>query len=151
MAEPDETLARVADAVGLAQRGKERERAAEILADLWQAVGPDGDPLACCAIAHAMADLQADAAEELVWDLRALAAAGAISDERAAAGGVVGPVASFYPSLHLNLGDVYRRLGDTAAARRHVGLGLAACDALGADGYAAMVRRGLDTLARRLL
>ncbi len=56
----------------------------------------------------------------------------------------------FYPSLHLNLGDVYHRLGDLELARAHLRLGQAALGALGDDGYGQMVRSGLDRLADRL-
>jgi hypothetical protein len=59
-------------------------------------------------------------------------------------------VAAFYPSLHLNLGEDYRKLGDAAAARRHLELGLAAVDTLPDDDYGAMIRGGLHGLAQRL-
>jgi len=59
-------------------------------------------------------------------------------------------VRGFYPSLHLNLGDVYHRLGDLELARAHLRLGQAALGALGDDGYGQMVRSGLDRLADRL-
>jgi hypothetical protein len=97
-----------------------------------------------------MADVQDDPREELAWDLRALAAADSVTDERAAAAGAKGPVAAFYPSLHLNLGEDHRKLGDAAAARHHLELGRAAASALRDDGYGAMVRSGLDGLAQRL-
>jgi hypothetical protein len=59
-------------------------------------------------------------------------------------------VAAFYPSLHLNLGEDYRRIGDTEAARRHLAQGLAAAGALPDDGYGRMIRGGLEGLSRRL-
>ncbi|MGQ0776481.1 MAG: hypothetical protein ACT4NY_18980 [Pseudonocardiales bacterium] len=62
-----------------------------------------------------MADVQDDGHEELVWDLRALQAAGSVTDERARQAGLGGPVSGFYPSLHLNLGEVYRKLGDDSS------------------------------------
>ncbi len=92
-----------------------------------------------------MADVQDDPADELAWDLRALEAADLVTDEQASQ-----DVRGFYPSLHLNLGDVYRRLGDLELARAHLDLGRAALGALGDDGYAQMVRGGLDRLADRL-
>ncbi len=63
--------------------------------------------------------------------------------------GILGREGS-YPSLHLNLGDVYRRLGDLELARAHLRLGHGALGALGDDGYARMVKGGLDRLADRL-
>jgi len=59
--------------------------------------GESGDPFHRCALAHAMADVQDDVHEELLWDLRRLAAADLLTDERAARGGVAGPVAGFCP------------------------------------------------------
>lgn len=88
--------------------------------------------------------------EELAWDLRALEAADLVTDDRAAAAGVTGPVAGFYPSLHLNLGECYRKLGDLDRARQHLQQGQAAVGALGDDGYGRMVKGGLDRLAQRL-
>jgi hypothetical protein len=73
-----------------------------------------------------------------------------VTDERAAAAGAAGSVAAFYPSLHLNLGEDYRKLGDAAEARRHLDLGWRAAASLGDDPYGAMIRSGLDGLASRL-
>ena len=42
-----------------------------------------------------MADVQDDLREELAWDLRALAAADLITDERAARAGLTRPVSGF--------------------------------------------------------
>jgi hypothetical protein len=84
------------------------------VAQVWIDIGEEsGDPFRRCALAHSIADVQDDEHHELVWDLRALKAA----DERAAQAGVRSPVAGFYPSLHLNLGECYRKLGDLDRAR----------------------------------
>jgi hypothetical protein len=48
-----------------------------------------------------------------------------ITDERALEAGLTSPVSALYPSLHLNLGEVYRSLGDVDRARHHLGRGLA--------------------------
>ena len=116
---------------------------------LWAEVGETGDPLHRCAVAHQLADLCPEPAQELAWDLRALAAADEITAERAAAAGMGAP-AGLYPSLHLNLGETYRKLGDPDSARSHLNLGLDAVGALGDDGYGTMIRRGLQGLADRL-
>ncbi|MFW3173080.1 hypothetical protein [Geodermatophilus sp. CPCC 206100] len=145
----DETMARIGAAVTRAQRG-EPDAARRELTSLWNELGPGGDPLHRCTLAHHLADLQEDPREELAWDQRALAAADAVTDERAAAAGATGPVAAFYPSLHLNLGEDHRKLGDLPAARRHLELGRAAAGELSDDGYGAMVRGGLEALATRL-
>jgi len=149
VSEPDDVMTRIGQAVELGQRG-ERPAAWRLFAELHEQIGPDGDALHRVALAHAMADVQDDPREELAWDLRALQAADAVTDERAAPAGVAGPVAGLYPSLHLNLGEDYRKLGDLPAARRHVELGQAAAPILGDDGYSRMIRGGLDRLAARL-
>ncbi len=149
MTEPDETMTRIGQGIKLGQRGQ-RNDARQLFTKLWEQIGPAGDPLHRCALAHNMADVQEHPREELLWDLRALEAADLVTDARAAAAGVTSPVAGFYPSLHLNLGEAYRKLGDRQAARRHLDLGLAATRALGDDGYSTMIKRGLDGLADRL-
>jgi GNAT superfamily N-acetyltransferase len=130
--------------------GGDRPGARTLFAGLWAEIGEDGDPLHRCALAHYMADVQDDPAEELAWDLRALAAADSLTDERAREHHSSLAVKGFYPSLHLNLGEDYRKLGDLAGARAQLVLARATLDALGSDDYAAGVRAGLDGLAERL-
>jgi hypothetical protein len=149
MGGPDEVMIRIGKAVERGQGG-ERAAARQMLSGLWEEIAPQGDALHRCALAHYLADLQDDLNEELLWDLRALEAAGSISEDRARQAGVVSPVRGFYPSLHLNLGEAYRRLGDAVLAREQLRLGLAAVDALDDDGYGRMIRGGLDRLAQRL-
>jgi hypothetical protein len=50
-------------------------------------------------------------------------------------------------SLHLNLADVYRRLGDVAKAREHVAAGNAAIARLAGDGYSEMVATALSRIS----
>jgi hypothetical protein len=95
-----------------------------------------------------MADVQDDPHEELTWDLRALAAADLITVERGAQAGLTSPVSGFYPSLHLNLGECCRKLGDLDRAREHLQRGQVAVSALGSDGYGLMIKGGLERLAR---
>ncbi|MGH4012966.1 MAG: hypothetical protein ACRDSL_03330 [Pseudonocardiaceae bacterium] len=150
MAEPDATMTQIGNGLELSQRG-EREAARRVFVQVWSDIGGEcGDPFHRCALAHAMADVQDDVRDELVWDLRALEAADLITDERAAQAGVMSPVRSFYPSLHLNLGECYRKLGDLARAREHLQYGQAAVGALADDGYGQMIKGGLDRLAERL-
>ena len=149
MTAPDPTMARVAEAMELGQTGRAAE-ARELFEQIWAELGPDGDPLHRVTVAHYLADLQDDPHEELAWDLRALEAVDGVTDDRAAAAGATGPVAAFYPSLHLNLGEDYRKIGDAEAARRHLELGRAAAGALPDDGYGQLIRGGLEGLAQRL-
>jgi hypothetical protein len=145
----DPLMARIGEALAVAQQGR-REEARAAFGEIWAEIGEAGDPLHRCTVAHHLADVQDDVRDELAWDQRALEAAESITDERAAAAGATGPVAAFYPSLHLNLGEDHRRLGDLAAARRHLELGRQAAAALGDDGYGAMIKGGLAGLAERL-
>ena len=151
MTEPDAVMARIGEGIALRERG-ERVAARDLFAQVWSEIGGEnGDPFHRCALAHSMADVQDDVHEELVWDLGALAAADLLTNERAARGGVAGSVAGFYPSLHLNLGECYRKLGEVDRAREHLDRGRASVDALGNDGYGQMIKGGLDQLADRLL
>ncbi len=149
LTEPDEVMLRVGRGIELGQAG-ERSAARMVFAELWDQIGDDGDPLHRCAVAHSFADVQDDPNDELVWDLRALQAAELITDDRAQAAGIASPVAAFYPSLHLNLGEVYRKIGNLDLARHHLEQGQAAVSTLGADLYDHVVKAGLDEFAQRL-
>ncbi|WP_338177637.1 hypothetical protein [Candidatus Dormiibacter inghamiae] len=105
-----------------------------------------------------MADVQDNVHEELIWNLRALAAAELITEAWAAQAGVRSSVSGLYPSLHLNLGECYRKLGDPDRARHHLRLGrgcrqdprLTDTGSCSADEYGQLVKAGLDRLAERL-
>ncbi|NIH84574.1 hypothetical protein [Amycolatopsis granulosa] len=111
--------------------------ARRILARVWET----GSPVDRCAAAHWLADRQDCARDELAWDLRALEAARAAEPAE---------VRGFFPSLHLNLGDVYRRLGDLPRAREHLAAAQAVLDTLADDDYGRMIRGGVARLADRL-
>ncbi|GLW09087.1 hypothetical protein Misp01_42160 [Microtetraspora sp. NBRC 13810] len=149
MTVPDEIMLRIGKGVELGQRG-DRDDARRLFSALWDEIGATGDPLHRCALAHSMADVQDDPRDELLWDTRALEAADSITDERARQAGVESSVAGFYPSLHLNIAEAHRKLGDLDSARDHLERGLAAVDALGDDGYGRMIKDALDRLAARL-
>jgi hypothetical protein len=149
MTEPDQIMQRFGEGLAASQSG-DRDLARTTFNTLWDEVGDDGDPLHRCAIAHAMADVQDDPHDELTWDLRALAAADGLTDERVRSAGALGSARSFLPSLHLNLADVYRRLDQPEEALHHLEVGLATVDALGDDGYGAMIREGLGHIERQL-
>jgi hypothetical protein len=143
-------MTRIGHGIELSQHG-ERAAARQLFAQVWSDIGGEsGDPLHRCAVSHSMADVQDDVHEELLWDLRALEAADLITDERVAQAGVTSPVAGFYPSLHLNLGECYRKLGEVDRARGHLNLGRDSVTALGDDGYGLMIKGGLDRLGERL-
>ncbi|HKN54134.1 MAG TPA: hypothetical protein VJX66_16650 [Amycolatopsis sp.] len=146
----DPTLTRIGEAVQLSHQG-ERDAARELFERIWDEIGGElGDPLHRCTLAHAMADVQDDVRQELLWDQRALTAASLLTDERLAEAGLTLPVAGLYPSLHLNLCECYRKLGDLGRAREHLQQAQATIGALSDDGYARMIRGGLERVAERL-
>ncbi|KIR63074.1 tetratricopeptide repeat protein [Micromonospora haikouensis] len=147
----DETLTRINEGVQLHHQQGRREAARDLFAQVWEEIGGErGDPLHVCVLAHSMADVQDDVHEELLWDQRALAAADLLTDGRVAQAGVPMSVAALYPSLHLNLGECYRRLGDLDRARECLRQARAGIDALGDDAYGQLIRSGLDRLAQQL-
>lgn len=141
--EPNEVMAAIGRGIELGQAG-DRAGARQVFAELWDRLGPDGDALQRCGLAHSMADVQDDAREELEWDLRALAAALEVEDGSLEGAGMAGSAQGLLPSCHLNLADVHRRLGQGDEAREHVALGRAALEALPDDGYRAMIAEALD-------
>lgn len=147
--QPDPVMAEIGEVVAVGQAG-DHAMARERFAELWDTLGPAGDPLHRCALAHYAADVQDDPREELRWDLRALEAADEVTDERAQAYHASLAVAGFYPSLHLNLADVYRRLGEQAKAQRHLVRATDTVGTLADDGYGQLIRAGITRCAARL-
>ncbi|MFF5229518.1 hypothetical protein [Dactylosporangium sp. NPDC000521] len=87
---------------------------------------------------------------EIVWDQRALAAADLLTDDRVAKAGVPLSVAGLYPSLHLNLAECHRKLGDLGRAREHLRQAQAGMGALGDDEYGQLIKSGLERLTQQL-
>jgi len=147
----DPLLVRIGEGVQLHHGRGRREAARHLFAEIWDEIGGErGDPLHVCVLAHAMADVQDDVHEELAWDRRALAAADRLTDARAAQAGVLLPVAGLYPSLHLNLAECYRKLGDLGQARDHLQRARNGIGALGDDEYAQLIKGGLERLTQQL-
>ena len=146
----DPTLIQIGEVAQLGHQG-DREAARHRFAEIWDEIGGErGDPLHRCTLAHVMADVQVDVHDELRWDQRALAAAELVTDARAQQAGMTLPVAGLYPSLHLNLSECYRKLGDLARAREHLQQARAMIDVLGDDEYGRLIRDGLQKVAERL-
>ncbi|WP_431934059.1 hypothetical protein [Nonomuraea jabiensis] len=147
----DPTMTRIGQGVELHHHQGQREAARDLFAQIWDDIGGEqGDPLHVCVLAHSMADVQDDVHQELMWDLRALAAADLVTDERVAEAGVTLSVAGLYPSLHLNLSDCYRKLGDLGRAHEHLQQARAQIGALGDDDYGRLIKGGLEQLAEQL-
>lgn len=97
-----------------------------------------------------MADAQDDVQQELMWDQRAPAAADQLTDAQMAQAGVALPAAGLYPSLHLNLSECYRKLGDLDRAREHLHHAQNTIGALGDDEYGRLIKDGLQRLTEQL-
>ncbi|WP_405689515.1 hypothetical protein [Streptomyces sp. NBC_00057] len=152
-ASKDAVLTRIGQAIMLLHGG-DREEARNRFGELWSEIGEDGDALHRCTLAHYMADTQDDPGDELAWDLRALTAAGSLTDECSAQHSDALAVRAFYPSLHLNLAADYVKLHRPEAARIHLDRARAASGVLaddGADdGYGGGVRAAIARLELRL-
>jgi hypothetical protein len=133
-------------AVGQAQQGQ--DGGYEALLEQWAATGAD-DHAQRCVLAHYLADREPELDDEVVWDEVALREHALLADGALAAIGMPSTRA-MAPSLHLNLGDGYLRQGRVEEARVQLEAGLEAADALGDDGYGALVSGGLDRLAQRM-
>ena len=142
MSEWDEVVA----AVGRAQQGDAGGR--DALLAHWGATS-SRDHARRCVVAHYLADLEPEPADEVAWDEIALAEFGHLADDALAAIGIPS-VGAMAPSLHLNLADGYLRLGRVDDARSSLERGRAAAGTLTDDGYGGMIRRGLDGVADRL-
>lgn len=118
-------------------------RAREDLLAIWAELGTLGDPLHRCTLAHYLADLYEDAAVALIWDVRALDAAEALTDHRAREHHKSLQVAGFYPSLHLNIADNLRRLGAFDHAAEHIGKAEERAGALGQGPYGDLIRSAI--------
>jgi hypothetical protein len=137
----DEILARIKNAFRLYCRAEVAE-GRRLLEELWEELGPD-KPYHRSVTAHYLADTQIDPEEELKWDLRALEAALVVFDDPSGTSPYLPAIQTFMPSLHLNLADGYRRMGDFEKARHHAEEGAASAGALGLDHYGQTVRGGL--------
>ena len=142
----DPTMSAIGAAMAQGQSG-DADVARAALLSLWDEIGADGDALHRCTLAHYLADLYPDAGDALIWDLRALEAADSLTDERARAHHASLQVEGFYPSLHLNLADCYRRLGRFDEATRHITLAQAKVGALPEGPYGDMIRGGIEGCA----
>ncbi|MFJ2756200.1 hypothetical protein ACIO3S_11420 [Nocardioides sp. NPDC087217] len=145
----DSTMDAITAAVTLGHQGETARARQELLA-IWEDLGVLGDPLHRCTLAHHLADLQTDPAAALIWDVRALDAAGALTDRRAAEHHAGLQVAGFYPSLHLNIADNLRRLGAFEAAAEQIGKAQERVTALPTGPYGDMIRAAIGGVSHAI-
>lgn len=91
--------------------------------------------------AHFLARAQDDLRERHGWNSEALRAANEVGDDR---------VATFYPSLHLNMGRSCEDIGDLAGARHHYRAARDCLVTLPATPYSAVVHRGIEAAEHRM-
>ena len=145
----DPVMADIKAAIALLHGG-DRAAAREGLQAIWQAIAANAQPIHECTLAHYMADAQQDITEELAWDIRALAAAERCTDADARQHSQAASIAAFMPSLHLNLGEDYFKLGNFARAREHAASAHAFIARLADDAYGQLIRRGVERLQAKL-
>ncbi|PJE96726.1 hypothetical protein CUT44_16990 [Streptomyces carminius] len=148
-ATPSPTMEAIARAVAEGRTG-DTPSARRKLLDLWSATGVTGDPLHRCTLAHHLADLYEDPAQALAWDIRALDAADAMTEQRVQEHHADLSVAGFYPSLHLNLADDYRRLGSFDAAAEHIDAAGEYTPHLSRDAYGTLLRTAVEQVAEAI-
>ncbi|MEU6136424.1 hypothetical protein [Nocardioides sp. NPDC047086] len=139
----DPTMDAITTAATLGRQGDLARARGELLA-IWDGIGVLGDPLHRCVLAHHLADLYTDPAVALIWDVRALDAAEALSDRRAQEHDASLQVAGFYPSLHVNIADNLRRLGAFTAAAEHIGKAEERATALPGGPYGDMIHTAIQ-------
>lgn len=126
----------------------DRPGAREQLLALWHELADDA--AARCVLAHYLADTHDDPLEVLRWDERALQAAEGLTDAALKRLHPNLSLREFYPSLHLNLGEARRVVGDLAGAGASAEQALAAARALADDGYGQFIRAGIRRLLERV-
>ena len=145
----DPLMDRITAAIGKLHAG-DRDQARASFTEIWRDMGGEADPFHVCTLSHFMADTQDDVRSELEWDCRALDAAHQVTDARAKEHHASLSIKSFYPSLHLNVGDAFLRLGNVEQARMHVLAAGAALKDLPDSPLAEMTRNGILALAERV-
>ncbi len=141
----DPVPAEIARAQQLALGG-DRPGAVVAFDRVWRQLGPGSDPLHRIRLAHYLADVQDSPAEELDWDLRALAVADSVPRDAPAWAAIRG----LYASLQVNVAADYEELGRREESGDHLAQAQAAERDLPADGYGSLVRSEIEALRRRL-
>lgn len=124
----------------------------QMLESVWSRIEPN-DHTARCIAAHYIADVQDEVDAEVEWDEVSLAESAHVSDADLQAVHSSLTVAGFMPSLHLNLGEGYRRQGRFAEAAERLQTSREfdfALDSAVDPAYATGIRDAQDALAVRI-
>lgn len=157
---PQAVTTRIGQAVIL-HRGGDREEARNRLRALWGELESAGGPMERMTVAHYLGQTQDDPRDGVAWDLRALAVADELVEERAVdatgaqrqRGGAVRQlreVRALYPRLCLSLASGYARLGDIRGARLELSRARTALGAEWDERHGADLRAAADRLERGL-
>lgn len=147
---PDPVVEAITRAVGHWRETGDAAAARERLLGLWAGTGVTGDAFHRCTLAHFLADLYDDPAEALIWDVRALDAADAVPAQRVRDIYPGLDVATFRPSLHLNIADNLRRLGSFAAAAEHLDAATRSMYLLADDAYGGLIRGAVERVGEAI-
>ncbi len=148
MPAPDPTMAAITEAV-TAGRSGDTAAARLRLENLWDEIGPAATR---CTAALSLTSLPTctTTPPRPSRGTSALEAADSLDDTRVQQEHVSLQIRGFYPSLHLNLADDHRRLGDFDAATEHLTAARIYTDALADDGYGATVLSGIDNVTQAI-
>lgn len=90
--------------------------------------------------AHYLARNRQNPAEELKWNLQSLSNAENLEDDE---------IKSYFPSLHLNTGKSYEKMGDWGNAKQHYQIAKSFAEYLPDDGYGKMIQSGIIAALER--
>ncbi len=125
-----------ADGMNAEARGDIR-LAMTLFQQAWDAAADDFEKFTA---AHYLSRNRQDASVELQWNETALDHALAMTDDEAKA---------HYPSLYLNIGRSYEKLGESELARQHYQLAAEFSDHLATGAYSDMIRSGIKAGLQR--
>lgn len=111
----------------------------DALSRMWPEV-ESGDAFDRLFFAHTFADVQTSPEDELHWDLIALAAVEHVTEARSAEQGIPGGRDGLRPSLHLNVANCYKRLGDEPNTQYHLQTGSQLLHLLDDGAYGSLIR-----------
>lgn len=114
------------------------QAATDLYNEAWQLAQNDFEAFT---VAHYMARNQENPSEELKWNLEALARANKVTSDE---------MNKYFPSLYLNTGKSYERIGDSENAMLNYKQAESFINFLDNDGYGKMIAGGIASALERL-